>query len=95
MNKIMKYYKYANEFLDCLNAFYDTYKNIIDESVLNKEYDLITDILDDLTYNNCDSWYINFKKNKYRKHIIYTTDKECWKKLSKLYRKMWKITFGF
>ena len=95
MNKIMKYYKYANQFLDCLNAFYEKYKNVIEESILNKEYDLITDILDDLTYNNCDSWYINFKKNKYRNHIIYKTDKECWKVLSKLYKKMWKITFGF
>ena len=55
MNKIMKYYKYANEFLDCLNAFYDKYKNVIDERVLDKEYDLMTDVLDDLTYNNCDS----------------------------------------
>ena len=55
MNKIMKYYKYANLYIDCLNMFYEKYKNDIDECALNKEYDLMTDVLDDLTYNNCDS----------------------------------------
>ena len=95
MNKSIKYFKYANEYVNCLNVFYDKYQNVIDECILNKEYDLMIDILDDLTYNNCDTWYINFKKNKYRKHIIYKTDKEYWKVLSKLYRKMWMITFGF
>ena len=93
--KGIKYFKYAKEYISCLNVFYDTYKNVIDEYILNKEYDLMIDILNDLTYNNCDSWYINFKKNKYRKHIIYKTDKEYWKVLSKLYKKMWMITFGF
>ena len=95
MNKSIKYFKYANEYIKCLNVFYDKYKNVIDECILNDEYDLITNILDDLTHNNCDSWYINFKNNKYRKHIIYKTDKECWKTLSKLYRKMRTNTFGF
>ena len=93
--KSIKYFKYANEYVKHLNMFYDKYKNSIDICLLNDEYDLMTDVLDDLTYDNCDSWYINFKKNKYRKHIIYQTDKECWKILSKLYRKMWMITFGF
>ena len=94
MNNI-KYFKYANEYVKCLNTFYDKYINIIDKYTLNNEYDLMINILDDLTYDKCDSWYINFKKNKYRKHIIYKLDKECWKVLSKLYRKMWMITFGF
>ena len=95
MNKNIKLFKYANEYVKCLNKFYDENINIIDECTLNDEYDLMIDVLDDLMYDCCDSWYINFKKNKYRKHIIYKTDKECWKMLSKLYKKMWMITFGF
>ena len=55
MNKSIKYFKYANEYVNCLNVFYDEYQNVIDECILNKEYDLMIDILDDLTYNNCDS----------------------------------------
>ena len=93
--KSIKYFKYANEYIKCLNLFYDSYQNVINECALNEEYDLMTDILDDLTYDNRSSWYANFGKNQYRKHIIYKTDKEFWKKLSKLYRKMWTITFGF
>ena len=93
--KNIKYFKYANEYIKCLNTFYDKYKNNIDNYLLNEEYDLMIDILDDLTYNNCDTWNTNFKKNKYRKHIIYKTDKYYWKVLSKLYKKMWMITFGF
>ena len=93
--KTKKYYEYANKYIDTLNTFYETYKNNSNECILNKEYDLMISILDDLTYDNCDSWYINFKKNKYRNHIIYKLDKTYWKKLSKLYKKMWKINFGF
>ena len=55
MNKSIKYFKYANEYINCLNTFYDKYKNIIDECILNDEYDLMTNILDDLMYDNCDS----------------------------------------
>lgn len=94
-NKRIKFYKYANEYINILNSFYETYKNSIDENVLNDEYDLMTDVLDDLIYDRTDSWYINFKKNKYRNHIIYKTDKSTWKALSKRYKKMWMITFGF
>ena len=86
--KNIKYFKYAKEYIKCLNTFYDTYKNVIDEYTLNKEYDLMTDILDNLIYDKCDTWYINFKNNKYRKHIIYKTNKEYWKVLSNLYKKM-------
>ena len=88
--KTKKYYKYANKYIDILNSFYETYKNVINISLLDKEYDLLADILDDLTYNNCDSWYINFKDNKYKKHIIYLLDKKYWKNLSKMYKKMCK-----
>ena len=93
--KNIKLFNYANEYVKCLNTFYDKYKNVIDECALNEEYDLMTDILDNLIYDKCDAWYINFKKNKYRKHIIYKTNKAYWKVLSKLYKKMWNITFGF
>ena len=50
--KSIKYFKYANEYIKCLNLFYDSYQNVIDECALNEEYDLMTDILDDLTYDN-------------------------------------------
>ena len=93
--KNIKFFKYANKYVKCLNVFYDTYKGSIDSCLLDEEYDLITDILDDLMYDNRVSWYIKFKNNKYREDIIYRTDKECWKTLSKLYRKMCRITFGF
>ena len=89
MNKI-KFYKYANKYLDILNNFYDTYKNIINENVLDKEYDLVTNILDDLIYNHNDTWYANFGGNKYHNHIIYKVNKKYWKMLSKLYKKMLK-----
>ena len=95
MNKSIRYFKYANEYLRCLNTFYDKFKDSVDICLLNDEYDLITNILDDLTHDNHVSWYVNFEKNKYRKHIIYKLDKECWKKLSGLYRKMLRDTFGF
>ena len=88
--KSAKYYKYANKYLDCLNEFYDEYKNSIDNYLLDKEYDLMTNILDDLTYDNYVSWNIHFKKNEYRKHIIYKTNKKYWKVLSKMYKKMLK-----
>ena len=55
MNKSIKFYKYANEYMDYLNTFYDKYKNIIDERVLDKEYDLMTDILDNLIYDKCNT----------------------------------------
>ena len=86
--KSIKYFKYANAYIKCLNEFYDKFKSNIDNYLLNKEYDLMINVLDDLTYDKCDSWYINFGKNKYRKHIIYKLDKEYWKMLSKLYRKL-------
>ena len=54
MNNI-KYFKYANEYVKCLNTFYDKYINIIDKYTLNNEYDLMINILDDLIYDKCDS----------------------------------------
>ena len=95
MNKSIRYFKYANEYIKCLNTFYDKHINNIDECILNDEYDLMINILDDLTYDNHVSWCVNFERNQYRKHIIYKTDKKYWKTLSKLYRKMLKATFGF
>ena len=93
--KNIKLFKHANEYLKYLNMFYDKHINNIDEYILNEEYDLMINILDDLTYDNHVSWYVKFEKNKYRKHIIYKLDKKCWKTLSKLYRKMLRDTFGF
>ena len=55
MSSSIKLFKYANEYIKCLNTFYDEYKNIIDEYILNNEYDLMTNILDDLMYDKCDS----------------------------------------
>ena len=51
MNKI-KLFKCANEYVNCLNTFYDTYANVIDECLLNDEYDLMINILNDLMYYN-------------------------------------------
>ena len=70
MNKFIKYYKYAHDFIKCLNKFYDENQNIIDECVLNDEYDLMTDMLDNLMNHDYDTWYIKFKDNKYKKDII-------------------------
>ena len=89
--KSIKLFKYAREFIICLNKFYDEHQNIIDECVLNDEYDLMTDILDNLMYHNNDSWYIEFKDNKYKKDIIYKVNKEYWKKLSRLYKKISRL----
>ena len=55
MNKSIKYFKYANEYIKILNTFYDTYKDIIDECILNNEYDLMINILDELMYERCDA----------------------------------------
>ena len=90
MNKFIKYYKYAHFFIKCLNKFYEESQNI-DKCVLNNEYDLMTNILDNLMYHNYDSWYIEFKDNKYKKDIIYKTNKAYWKKLSKLYKKISRL----
>lgn len=91
MNKI-KYFKYANKYIDLLNVFYEKYKNNIDINTLNEEYDLMVDILDNLTYDHVNTWYIYFGKKQYKEELIYKKDKTYWKKLSKLYKKMWKIT---
>ena len=53
--KSIKLFKYANEYVKRLNVFYDVHQNVIDECVLNEEYGLMIDILDDLVYNNRDS----------------------------------------
>ena len=89
--KSIKYYKHAHDFIVCLNKFYDEHQNIIDECVLNDEYDLMTDILGNLMYDDYDSWYIHFKNNKYKKDIIYKANKAYWKKLSKLYKKIRRL----
>ena len=93
--KSIKFYKYANKYIDLLNSFYDKYTNNINENVLNNEYDLMIDILDELIYNHKDVWCINFNKNKYCNNIIFKADKKCWKMLSKIYKKMWMIAFEF
>ena len=91
MNKI-KYFKYANKYIDLLNVFYDKYKNNIDKNTLNEEYDLMTNVLDNLIYDHVNTWYIYFGEKQYKEELIYKKDKACWKKLSKIYKKMWKIT---
>lgn len=89
--KNIKYFKYANEYIHLLNNFYDNYKDIINEYILNKEYDLMIDILDSLTYDNYNAWNVKIGENKHRNNIIYMIDKHLWKALSKLYKKMWKL----
>ena len=53
--KNIKFFKYANAYVKCLNTFYDKYKNIIDECILNNEYDLMINILDVLMYDKCNT----------------------------------------
>ena len=89
MNKI-KYFKYANKYIDLLNVFYDKYKNNIDKNTLNEEYDLMIDILDNLIYDKVNTWNIYFGEKQYKEEIIYKKDKTYWKMLSKLYKKMWR-----
>lgn len=89
MNKA-KYYKFANKYLDVLNEIYYKYKNSIDGKTIDKEYDLLTDILDDLTYNHMNTWYIHFGEKQYKEKLIYKKEKAYWKKLTKLYKKMLK-----
>lgn len=73
--KNIKYFKYANEYIHLLNNFYDNYKDIINEYILNKEYDLMIDILDSLTYDNYNAWNVKIGENKHRNNIIYMIDK--------------------
>ena len=89
MNTI-KYFKYANKYLDLLNYFYDKYKNNIDKNTLNETYDLMTNILDNLTYDHVNTWNIYFGEKEYKNCLIYKIDKAYWKMLSKLYKKMWR-----
>ena len=90
-----KVFKYAIEYVKCLNKFCDEYEKVIDKSILDDEYCLMTDIVDILIYEHRGLWRVNFKKKQYREHIIYKTDKTYWKKLFKLYKKMWIFTFIF
>ena len=94
MNRI-KLFKCANEYVNCLNTFYNKYTNVIDECLLDEEYDLMINILSDLMYYGRVSWFVIFENNKYKDDIIYQTDKSYWKTLSNLYGKMWNIVFGF
>ena len=97
MKSIKKFEKqkmYKEEYILTLNIFYEKYFNKVDNSVLLKEYNLMFDVMMDLVYEHNNTWYINFGKNKYRKTWIYKTNKEQWKLLSFLYRKMWKIEFN-
>ena len=47
-----KFFKYANKYIDCLNVFYDKYKNNIDKDTLNEQYDVMTNILNNLVYDH-------------------------------------------
>ena len=87
-----KFFKYANKYIDLLNVFYYKYKNNIDKNTLDEEYDLMTNILDNLIYDNINTWYIYFGEKQYKEELIYKKEKAYWKVLSKLYKKMWRIT---
>ena len=90
MNKYKIQHIYKDKYINILNKFYDNYKNSIDINLLKKEYNLMYEIMLDLVYSSFDKWDINFGENKYKKHLIYKTDKVYWEILSKLFNNLKK-----
>ena len=90
MNKYKKIKMYKEEYILTLNIFYEHYFNKVNNDILLKEYNLLFDVMVDLVYEHKDTWYIYFSEDKYKKTLIYRTDKEYWKMLSNLFDKLKK-----
>ena len=85
MNKRQLQYFYRKRYIYLLNKIYDGYFNIVDNNVLLKEYNLLFDVMTSLVYDHNDTWYANFGGDKYKKTLIYQTNKEYWNALSNLF----------
>ena len=90
MNKYIIKQAYKERYIYLLNKFYEDYFNKVDNNLLLKEYNLLFDIMCNLVYEHNDTWYINFGKDKYKKTLIYKTNKEHWNALSILFDKLKK-----
>lgn len=90
MNRYQLQYIYKERYIYLLNKFYEEYFNKVDNNLLLKEYNLLFDIMCNLVYEHNDIWYIYFGEDKYKKTLIYKSNKEYWSALSNLFDKLKK-----